>query len=45
MFLSVLERVRAILDDGCHHTVVWKRYCTKVMFRASPPVFMLVGSV
>ena len=22
MFVSVLERQRAILDDGCHHTVV-----------------------
>ena len=23
MFVSVLERQRAILEDGCHHTIVW----------------------
>ena len=27
--VSVLERQRAILEDGCHHTVVWQRYCKK----------------
>ena len=33
MFVSVLERQRAILEDGCHHTVVWQRYCRKLTFR------------
>ena len=26
MFVNVLERQRAILEDGCHHTVFWQRY-------------------
>ena len=35
MFVSELERQRAILEDGqCHHTVVWQRYCGKLTFRA-----------
>ena len=25
MLVSVLERQRAIVEDGCHHTVVWQR--------------------
>ena len=29
MFVSVLERQRAILEDECHYTVVWQRYCRK----------------
>ena len=32
--VSVLERQRAILEDGCHHTVVWQRYCRKLTLRA-----------
>ena len=27
IFVSVLERQKAIMEDGCHHTVVWQRYC------------------
>ena len=34
MFVSVLERQRAILEDGCHPTVVWQRYCRKLTFQA-----------
>ena len=37
MFVSVLERQRAILEDGCDHTVVWQRYCRKLTFRACKP--------
>ena len=37
MFLSVMERQRAILEDGCHHTVVWQRYCRKLTFQALGP--------
>ena len=34
MFVSVVERQRALLEDGCHHTVVWQRYCrTEPSFR------------
>ena len=45
MFVSVRERQRAILEDRCHHTVVWKRYSRKLTFRACrpPPDFMLAG--
>ena len=25
MFVSVVERQRALLEDGCHHTVIWQR--------------------
>ena len=32
MFVSVLERQRAILEYRHHHTVVWQRYCRKVTF-------------
>ena len=32
MFVSVLERQRAILEDGYHHTVVWQRDCRKLTF-------------
>ena len=36
-FLSVLERQRAFLEDRCHHTVVWQRFCrTEFTFRACP---------
>ena len=34
MFVSVLERQRAILEDKCHHKVVWQRYCRKLTFWA-----------
>ena len=37
MFVSVLERQRAILEDGYHHTVVWQRYCRKLTFWACRP--------
>ena len=45
MFVSVLERQRAILEDGCHHTVVWQRYCRKLTFQACRPLpdFLLAG--
>ena len=45
MFVSVVERQRALLEDGCHHTVVWQRYCRKLTFRACRPQpdFMLAG--
>ena len=32
MFVSILERQRAILVDGHHHTVVWQRCCRKLTF-------------
>ena len=32
MFVSVLERQRAILEDRRHHTVVWQRYRRKLAF-------------
>ena len=36
-FVSVLERQRAFLEDRCHHTVVWQRFCrTEFTFRACP---------
>ena len=41
MFVSVIERLRAILEDGRHHTVVWQRYCKKSGCR--PHVFVLAG--
>ena len=35
--MSVLERQRAFLEDRCHHTVVWQRFCrTEFTFRACP---------
>ena len=37
MFVSVLKRQRAILEDRYHHTVVWQRYCGKLMFLAFRP--------
>ena len=37
MFVSILERQTAILEDGCHHKVVWQRYCRKSL------IFMLAG--
>ena len=43
MFVSVIERQRAILEDGCHHTVVWQRYCKKSGFR--PHIFCASGNV
>ena len=33
MFVSVLERHKAILEDGCYHKVVWQMYCREVTFR------------
>ena len=36
-FVSVVERQRAILEDGHHHTAVWQRYCRKLTFRACRP--------
>ena len=31
--MSVLERQRAILEDGCHYTIVWQSlYCRKLTF-------------
>ena len=36
-FVSVLERQRAFLEDRCHHTVVWQRFCrTEFTFRPCP---------
>ena len=35
MFVSVLGRQRAILEDRYHHTVVWQKYCRKLTFYAS----------
>ena len=33
---GVLERQRAFLEDRCHHTVVWERFCrTEFTFQAS----------
>ena len=32
MFVSVLERQRAILEDGYYHTLDWQRYCRKRLF-------------
>ena len=43
MSVSVLERQRAILEDGYHHTVVWQRYCRKLTFWGCRPDFMLAG--
>ena len=37
MFVSVLERQRAILKDGHQHTFVWQRYCGKLTFPACRP--------
>ena len=35
--VSVLERQRAFLEDRCHHTVVWQRFCrTQFTFWACP---------
>ena len=42
MFVSVLERQKAILEDVCHHTV----YCRKVIFRIVDPTrFCASGNV
>ena len=43
MFVSVLERQRAILEDRYHHTVVWQRYCSKVTL--GPANFYASGNV
>ena len=46
MFVSVLERQRAILEDGCHHTVVWQKYCRKVILGIVDPIrFCASGNV
>ena len=44
--LKIIKRQRAIPEDGCHHTVVWQRYCRKLTFRLVGPVlFYASGSV
>ena len=45
MFVSVLERQRAILEDGYHHTVVWQRYCRKLTLWAYRPHPILLTCV
>ena len=36
-FVSVLERQRAFLEDRCHQTVVWQKFCrTEFTFRPCP---------
>ena len=36
-FVSVLERQGAFLEDRCHHTVVWQRFCrTEFTFQTCP---------
>ena len=37
VFMSVLEWQRVILEDGCHHTIVWQRYCRMLTFRTCKP--------
>ena len=40
------SRVLSILEDGCHHTVAWQRYCRKVTIqvcRSLLSLFVLVG--
>ena len=46
-FVSVLERQRAILEDGCHHTVVWQRYTVEswLFGLVSPTQFYASGNV
>ena len=43
--LSVLGNVTAILENRCHHTVVWQKYCRKkwLFERMGPAQFVLVG--
>ena len=36
MFVSVLDRQRAILEDGCHHTVLWQLMVTLWACRPHP---------
>jgi len=33
----MLKWQRAILEDRCHHTVVWEKYCRKLTFRDCRP--------
>ena len=39
MFVSVLERQRDGLEDGCHHTVVWQRYVESLRFGLVGPTY------
>ena len=46
MFVSVLERQNAILEDKYHHTIVWQRYCRKLTFGlVGPAQFYANGNV
>ena len=45
MFLTVLERPRAILEDGYHHTVVWQRHCRKVTFGLVGPTHIALAGM
>ena len=45
MFGRLLEKSRAILEDGCYHTVLSQRYCTKGNLSALPMLVLAEMSV